>query len=751
MKFFVKPIIYTLAYLGIYAQAPTTVAEGNTEAVTLYVSTVGNDRADGRSPSPGADNQGPFATLERARDELRALSGGRAGANVIVRGGTYQLQRTFQLESQDSGTAQAPVVYKPFEGEEVVLSGGRTLDNCVTTSAGRISCDTRQLQLQKLDARSSDRVRGPLPLFEVYVNGERLQLTRWPNVDPQAAGGGEWAHVTRGQGSRRLFSYSGEPRLSLRSANEAVLHIWPGNDWFDEYIGIQSMSAGNFTLKGEVAFPIQAGRRFSILNAEETLDAPGEWYYSTATEELRILPLPESKQQQPSVSYLETVITMRNAQNIRMQGFVVEQSRKTAITVTGGRSNTIANCTVRNTGGVGIQIIGGTGHTVTDSEIHDTSYGGLILEGGDRKSLVASNHTAIGNHIHDTGLLLRVGQAGLQLKGVGNIGRKNHIHHTPSMAVLIKGNDHVVEYNDIHHACEESADCGGVYVGGDWTYHGNEIRYNRVHDILGYGMKATIDAASDMVEYTTPHGARGIYLDDAASGINVVGNLLYQIPNSATDGVPHSRMVQIGGGRNNLIDNNVFVANGYAIWMDARSPKFPWENLLIPRLNAVPYKSSVWSNRYPQLAKPMNNFRWPEGNKITRNILLSNSSAPGRFIAFRYTIPPNDLEIDNNIIWNQGASVYLDFHLLKGGTVGIRDWATWQEMTEHDKNSLVIDPLFVSSSNGDFKLQSSSPARTLGIKELPLDQMLTGDNAVFTDVTKTRAASPPVAGDLRVD
>jgi len=46
--------------------------------LTLYVSPLGNDRSNGRARVPGASD-GPLATLERARDEIRRIKKERGG------------------------------------------------------------------------------------------------------------------------------------------------------------------------------------------------------------------------------------------------------------------------------------------------------------------------------------------------------------------------------------------------------------------------------------------------------------------------------------------------------------------------------------------------------------------------------------------------------------------------------------------------------------------------------------------------
>ena len=70
---------------------------------------------DGSDGNPGTRAK-PFATLEGARDAIRALkkAGGlpEGGATVVIRGGVYERKNTFALTRADSGTPDAPVVYR---------------------------------------------------------------------------------------------------------------------------------------------------------------------------------------------------------------------------------------------------------------------------------------------------------------------------------------------------------------------------------------------------------------------------------------------------------------------------------------------------------------------------------------------------------------------------------------------------------------------------------------------------------------
>jgi len=71
---------------------------------TFIVSPFGSDANLGTAAKP-------FATLERARDAVRAAKSS-GPATVEVRGGLYEMQKPLVLTEQDSGTGQNPVIWR---------------------------------------------------------------------------------------------------------------------------------------------------------------------------------------------------------------------------------------------------------------------------------------------------------------------------------------------------------------------------------------------------------------------------------------------------------------------------------------------------------------------------------------------------------------------------------------------------------------------------------------------------------------
>jgi hypothetical protein len=58
---------------------------------------------------------------------LAAATGLPGGATVLLRRGSYALERPLQLTARDSGRTEARITYRGYEKERVVLTGGRVV------------------------------------------------------------------------------------------------------------------------------------------------------------------------------------------------------------------------------------------------------------------------------------------------------------------------------------------------------------------------------------------------------------------------------------------------------------------------------------------------------------------------------------------------------------------------------------------------------------------------------------------------
>ncbi len=146
--------------------------------------------------------------------------------------------------------------------------------------------------------------------------------------------------------------------------------------------------------------------------------------------------------------------------------------------------------------------------------------------------------------------------------------------------------------------CRETDDVGAIYLAHNPTYRGNVIRHNYIHDLGGFS--------------TT--GVMGIYLDDFASGTHVSHNILERA----------GRGVAIGGGRDNLVENNVFLDCLAAVQIDNRGTTWARgfvkgnESPISRYLAEIEGSRETYVARYPDLA----NY-WAIHPKLPRAIVSS--------------------------------------------------------------------------------------------------------------------------------
>ncbi|MCC6444315.1 MAG: right-handed parallel beta-helix repeat-containing protein [Armatimonadetes bacterium] len=662
-------------------------------AATLYVAPNGNDSWSGRRPDPNVQaSDGPFATLERARDEIRRMkrNGGlpQGGVTVEVAGRLYQMERALELKAEDSGSAEAPILYRARSGEQVRLAGGRKLDGFQPVTdpailarlepAARGKVFRTDLKAQGMSDFGSPAGGG----MELFYNDKPMTVARWPNegfVKITGLVGGDPVDVRGTVGDiKGKFMYEGDRPKRWEGEKEPWVHGYWFWDWSDERHRVESIDTEKRIIS--VAPPYhgygyRVGQWFYAFNLLSELDRPGEWYVDREAGLLYFWPPSPIAKGRAVVSMIPNLVTMQDASHVTLRGMTLEASRGTAVIVRGGTQSQVVGCTIRNLGGSAVDIAGGTNHAVIGCDIYEVADSGISLNGGDRATLTPANHLAENNHIHHYARWNRMYRPAISLDGVGSRAAHNLIHNAPHEAIAFGGNDHVMEYNEIHSVCYESNDAGAIYSGRDWTMRGTVIRHNYLHHINGLGGSGCI----------------GVYLDDMFCGTTIQGNLFYRVTYPAF----------IGGGRDNIIDNNIFVESSPAVHIDDRAmnwASYHVDTTMKERLLAMPYKEIPWRSRYPRLVDIWEDEpAAPKGNIVTHNIAWMCKWS--------------------NIAGNARPHT------------AIRD------------NLLNQDPRFANASRLDFRLRPDSPAYALGFKAIPIEKI-----GLYKD---DRRASWPVAHTVR--
>ncbi|MFH1024049.1 MAG: right-handed parallel beta-helix repeat-containing protein [Planctomycetota bacterium] len=634
--------------------AGAILGSGPASARDIYVATDGRDAWSGRFAAPDAGGKdGPFATLDRARDEIRKLkreNGLLEPVTVHVRAGTYFMDRTFTLTAEDSGTADAPIVYRGHGAERPLLVGGKPVAGFAPHKDHVLVADVAAQGLKGIAFR------------QLFFNGRRQILARYPNFDPKNPYAGGWIYADgkpmemykdQPGDSKRLLPYKEEDARHCSKPEEGDICIFPRYNWWNNIVRIVSNDRGKrvLALAQDCSYAIRPGDRYYIRGFQEELDSPGEWYLDRAGSNLYFWP-PEPLQGKAVVApTLRTIVEIgRDASRITLRGVDIQCGEGDAVVLTETTNCLVVGCVIRNVGdynGSGVVINGGSGNGVAGCDISEVGRYGVAISGGDRTTLTPAGNYADNNYIHHVGVFYKQG-VGISLNGVGNRASHNLIHDGPRMGILFSGNNLVIEYNHIRHMNLETEDTGAVYTGGrDWiSSRGTVIRYNYFHDILGFGKKDG--------KWISPYYAWGVYLDDNTGGVDVIGNIVARCSRAG---------LHLHNGRDNLIENNVFIDNGlyqaeYSGWTESARM---WLNHFPTMVKGYESVASqpAWQNMRNMKTHPKDAILPSglimSGNTLTRNIFYYRDPAAKLYRFSNVSFEHNTA--DRNLAWHCGLPV----------------------------------------------------------------------------------------------
>lgn len=674
----------------------------------FYVATNGNDQWSGLLPAPDSGHtDGPFASLERARDELRRLKSIAPltnGATVYVRGGTYYRTDVFELDPPDAGMSNAPIVYRAYTNETPILSGALLITNFLPWKGSILQADVGAQGFTNNYFR------------QLFFNGHRQQLARFPNYiesDPYKSG---WSYVDGTptnmyaelpNDSRNSFRYKTGDVHAWARPEEAEVVIFPRYNWWNNIIPISSIDASQriVTLVSNADFAIRPGDRYFVRNVLEELDSPGEWFLDKQSWTLYFwppCPTPNPVAYAPGVANLVIVTST----NIIFQGFVLECAEETAFGLNGTTNCMVAGCTIRNAGVFGVGVFG-QNNGIVGNDIYFVGSDAVYVDGGTQATLTSASNYVENNYVHHIGIFEK-GSPAIHLAGVGNRASHNLIHDCPRMGIVLGGNLNVGEYNVIYRVGLESDDTAGIFTSdGNWiTSRGNIIRYNKIYDIQGFGFNSGV--------YGAPYFAWGIFLDSNAAAVDVFGNIVAGCSRGA---------IMLNNGRDNLVFNNIFLdcAREGITYTGWRSTDSEWRERLPGMRTAYNAVSgqAVWQALRGMDVSP-DEAVLPDGlimasNQIVLNIIAYTNASADLYGFSLVPIYANQWR--SNVIHHYGQDVVVSLSFSQQA-----DFAAWQAMGA-DQNSIIADPLFVNAAGGDYRLQPGSPALAMGFLQIPINEI----------------------------
>jgi hypothetical protein len=476
---------------------------------------------------PSGDDSGP-GTLERPFAALeRARAAATHGAVVTLRAGTYHLTSPLVLQGEDSG-----VVYQAYEGEEVVISGGRRITGW---SRGEDGVYTASV---------------PDAFRQLYVSGRRAARASVGLSQPL---------------TRTETGYAGVP--DWRGDVELVYQgVYP---WSEARIPVSDISGGTLTM-AQPAFEWatelyqsvilwegpEAGEHNGVDSPTSAENSPAflaEGTFAIADGVLHYLPLPGEGLSDVVAPVMETLLRGKGVHDVVFKGITFadatwlqpsspegflhyhgngyyaggeittvsfgegmgsvnvpadSKSMPGNIVLTDSSRIVFDGCRFTRLGGVALEFQGTSDSNVLrNSVVADVAGGGVVIGGQARDCRIENNH------IHHIGLDYH-GSPAILLSGTRNVVvAHNEINDVPHAGIVVyAGTGAQVLHNLVHDTMQVLADGGGIYLAGSQgSSHANGalVRGNVVRDTI------------------TPYNF-ALYTDYGAAWITVQGNVIHR-------------------------------------------------------------------------------------------------------------------------------------------------------------------------------------------------------------------------------
>ena len=693
-----------------------------------YVATNGNDSWSGTLDTPNqGKTDGPFATLDRARQAVQGMPGGRHV--VMIRAGNYFLTAPINFSSADSGTSSTPILYENYPCETPIISGGKKITGWTNKTGNVWTVTLASSSYNNFEGLFYNGVRRFRPrttvgtylhnVGPVYVNSQSSNCSLQVN--------GQWECFDR-------FKFnSGDLASTYHSIALGDVEVLDFEKWTMSRMRLKSVdtSAKIAYLTGPTRQDADngfiPGHRYLLENVQEALNQPGQWYLDRCTNP----PSCTSASGNWTLTYLaqsgETpnnaeiivpqqlqLIVSNGLQYVTFSGITFSHDNwippaegladqqgamnvPAALSFVGSNNVIFDGCTISHTEGYGVEFVGNAGvqnkisNQVVNSLLYDLGTGGVRI--GQTVQTKRDTDGTVAQYVLVQNNLIQ-GGGRVQPTGIGTgvlIGNSHHntithneINDFYNGAVgvgLVWGvtgytslaHDNMISFNLVYNLGQGvTSDIGGIYFASSKTT-GNQVLNNVIHDV------------NHPILDSDGFGGNGIYFDQGTSNVVAKNNLVYRTT-SASLFANMSDRTKDTYPQNNIADNNIFVlANLYTFNHGGQNP-----NSVTLTHNIIYYKVSLQGGKWACFdvggtGKPV--------------------PCPTRFV------------FDNNLYWNP-TGTSLKFITTDPYTNPPRtsySFSEWQALQE-DVHSQNKDPLFINPTypTDNYNLQTGSPAFNVG-------------------------------------
>lgn len=549
-------------------------------AIDLYVATNGDDA------NPGS-KQKPFRTLPAARDAIRKINKTMTEDIVVyIRGGLYNITETIEFLPQDSGFNGHKIIYRAFNDETPIFSGGIELTNWTLYDKDK------NIYQSKV----------PEGIYrQLYIDGKRAVRARTPNRMSEITFGPYFRLNATGKRELLVAEDYWLSVAELKNLNQVELVI--GSHWYHQRIQI-----GNFRMtkdgivvtplnpKGKITKPIEFynNSTFYFENDISFLDSDKEWYHNTKEQRIYLVvdPSTDLNRVKIMIPLTDTLLSVygtpeRKIENLEFQGVVFEYTSwnapskeglnidqfaqpiegklrgvlPAAIRVRHTKNFAVRDNVFRNMGANAIYMHNADHADVEGNKFYEIAANGIVIDNEKRNPDPDEQSQGVAiwnNYIKKVGQDYTNGGGVLANNVSGLIVEHNLLYDMPYSAIQVcnqPGGLHSIGckanricYNHIHHVVQLHDDGGGIYTLGG-VQKGTVIAENFLHDISSG-------------EWAGSYPVSMIYLDNQTSQIMVRDNVIRSGKAEERNGSKGNYLLRNVQSNKN-IESNAGIKNGY--------------------------------------------------------------------------------------------------------------------------------------------------------------------------------------------
>lgn len=401
-------------------------------------------------------------------------------------------------------------------------------------------------------------------IARLFVNGEPMQLARWPNATATP----EYAEVDNTSTTPQLRQFTVAPKQQQALAGVdltgATVQIRSA-PWRIDTATVQAYAkaTGTVSLVTNTSYAIPAGTDVVLQDKPWMLDAPGEYLHDVQRQRIYLHPPIPLEQVGPNGARIEGSVRDHGAMlagrtNLTLRGINIENARHTGLTVQAAPNARLNNVQAHNNLAIGISLV--TAPTTAGSDpnpsvtLQDSVITGSSLYGVDAGS--AARARIVNNQIADIGNRSEAGNSFAALRlGPASVAESNRISNVAYIGIRFNGSGgSQIRNNRIDAFCTRLGDCAAIY-----TWNGPKEKPNLVDQRALIEGNTLLGTASRAAHTTLKSGwiTAGIYLDDYSRGATVRNNVVGHTPIG----------IYVHNGSSHTIESNkVWLTTRAAIW-----------------------------------------------------------------------------------------------------------------------------------------------------------------------------------------